>query len=84
MTIETDGSGQSFTTVENVRVTVRHPERDKDWAGTGRYLGSRAHRDGEGGGGLMMGADLPIRSGASDRAILTAVGSLLTLLNEEP
>lgn len=84
MTIEIDGSGQSFTTVENVRVTVRRPEKEKDWAGTGRYLGFRAHQDGEGEGRLMMRADLPIGSDASDEAILNTVGGLLTLLNGTP
>jgi hypothetical protein len=37
MTIDIDGSGQKFNTVENVRVAIRHPDKAQDWAGTGRY-----------------------------------------------
>jgi hypothetical protein len=82
MTTDVDGSGQKFITVENVRVTIRHPDKAQDWARTGRYVGFRAHRDGTGTGQLMMGADLPIRSNASDEAILNAVAGLLSLINE--
>jgi len=81
MEIETDSSGQRFIMVENVRITLRRPEPDKDWAGTGRYLGFRSIQ--ASGSGLNMGADLPIRSTASDDAILTAAASVLALVNSD-
>ena len=82
MQIHRDGSNQAYVEIQNVRVTIRRPDKERDWAGTGRYIGFRAHRDGEGGGSLMMGADLPLRSDASDEAILNAVGGLLALISE--
>jgi hypothetical protein len=64
-----------------VRVTIRHPDEKDDWAGTGRYVGFRAYRN-EDSAHLLMGADLPIRSAASDDAILSAVVGLLSLINK--
>ena len=77
-----DSSRQLYVEIENVRVTVRRPSPDKDWAGTGRYLGFRASK-GEG-GGLMMGSDLPIRSTLPDEDILDKVGDILVMINSSP
>ena len=82
MEIETDSSGQRFIMVDNVRVTVRRPENENDWAQTGRYLGFRSLQKGIG-PGFNMGADLPIRSTAPDEVILAEVAELLARINSE-
>lgn len=82
MKMQRDSSEQLYVEVENVRITLRRPSSERDWAGTGRYLGFRASR-GEG-GGLNMGADLPIRSELPDETLLEAVGALLAIINFAP
>ena len=64
---QTDGKGQLYVNFKNIRITVRHPQSDKDWEGTERYLSFRAYTAG---GTLMQGTEIPIDNERSDREIL--------------
>ena len=58
--MQIDGKNQPFITVDNLRVTKVKKTGDKDWAGTGDYLGFRATMSD--GNRVMMGPEMPIQN----------------------
>jgi hypothetical protein len=68
MQIKTNGSGDHYVDVYNIRITVAHRPAGKDGDDSGRYLNISAYQDGTT-GKLFPGADLPIRLEASDADI---------------
>ncbi len=76
---ERDGKGQPYRTINNVRITL--VERMDGWAGPSvrYYLRIQAHRSPEQGGGLNMGAELPLRDAHESLAMIGAMCELVAL-----
>jgi hypothetical protein len=58
--MQIDGKSQPFITVDNIRITKVIRSGEKDWAGTGTYLGFRATLGDS--NRVMMGPEIPMRN----------------------
>lgn len=78
MAIEHDANGNSYITINNIRVTWVHREKgEKDWSDSRAYLRIQAYRgDPNESLSLYPGAELPI---VSEREILTLIGAISEL-----